>query len=161
MRMLLTLSLLGLCAVAAGCNLLILGAGNIAEETHFKKEIVVSHHRLRALADEAWSELQKSGPAHSYSLDYELGFKDGFVDYLYAGGPGHPPPVPPRHYWDARYETPSGHHAIEEWYAGYEHGVQAALASGYRQQLILPLPAITPICVDGSAPLVVEENQHE
>jgi hypothetical protein len=123
---------------------------------------IKERHRDYKLAEAAWAEIEKpnhshghaaecnhsfgygsadyvnpaemdEAPARPYSPDYAMGFKDGFADYLYAGGTGEPPPLPPRYYWKMRYETPDGHQAMEDWFAGFRHGAGVARASGYRE----------------------------
>jgi hypothetical protein len=66
------------------------------------------------------------------SPDYALGFRDGFVDYVYAGGNGEPPPVPPRQYWNVMLRSPEGKQLADAWFAGYRHGAQIARDGGYR-----------------------------
>ncbi|MDH3716619.1 MAG: hypothetical protein OES79_00735 [Planctomycetota bacterium] len=75
----------------------------------------------------------------TFSVDYARGFEDGFVDFLDAGGTGQPPPVPPRRYWRAKYQTADGQLAIQQWFSGYEDGVRAAQASGYRDFVVIPV----------------------
>lgn len=65
--------------------------------------------------------------------EYALGFRDGFVDYVYAGGAGQPPPVPPRKFWNVAWRTPAGAAGAEQWFAGYRHGAQSARNGGYRE----------------------------
>ena len=90
-------------------------------------------------AKEAWQEAQAACPDQAFSKDYAEGFLAGFRDYLDAGGNGQPPGAPPFRYWLARYETPEGHQAVEDWYAGFRHGAAAARASGYRELNVIPL----------------------
>ncbi len=92
-------------------------------------------------AKEAWQEAQAACPDQAFSKDYGEGFVAGFRDYLDAGGNGEPPPVPPFRYRLARYDSPEGHQAIEDWYAGFRHGVAAARASGLRELNVIPLSA--------------------
>ncbi|MEX2140281.1 MAG: hypothetical protein WD894_13535 [Pirellulales bacterium] len=89
------------------------------------------------MAEDAWVQIEGANPSLAYSPDYELGFRDGFTDYLDAG-PGNLPVLPPRHYWKGRFQTPTGHQAILDWYAGFRHGAQVAAATGYRQYVTLP-----------------------
>jgi hypothetical protein len=92
-------------------------------------------------AKEAWREAQAACPDQAFSKDYAEGFIAGFRDYLDAGGNGLPPAVPPFRYRLARYDSPAGHQAVEDWYAGFRHGAAAARASGFRELNVIPLSA--------------------
>lgn len=74
-----------------------------------------------------------------FSEDYACGFEEGYIDYLYAGPRSAPPPLPPRCYWKPKYQTPEGYRAVEQWFAGFAHGVEVARTSGYREYA--PVPA--------------------
>jgi hypothetical protein len=84
-------------------------------------------------AEEAWQAVGR--PA---SEDYAAGFHNGFTDYLWHGGNGEPPPLPPPKYRALSYQTPEGYRAIEEWFAGYRHGAQVAHQQGYRDLVTGP-----------------------
>ncbi len=60
------------------------------------------------------------------------------MDYLYAGGSGEPPLLPPKKYQSFRYENPQGAQAIRDWFAGFRRGAAAAAASGYRNYVVVP-----------------------
>jgi hypothetical protein len=92
-------------------------------------------------AKQAWLEAQAACPGQTFSKDYGEGFVAGFRDYLHAGGNGQPPAVPPFRYRLARYDSPEGHQAVEDWYAGFRHGAAAARASGLRELNVIPLSA--------------------
>ncbi len=85
----------------------------------------------RSWAEQAWHDESAACPEPA-SEHYAFGFKDGFVDFVYAGGDGQPPPVPPRNYWNLAWRSPQGHTAADEWFAGYRHGAKVARAGGYR-----------------------------
>ncbi len=87
----------------------------------------------RQWADEAWARENGGCPAGTDLDEYALGFRDGFVDYVYAGGTGEPPPVPPRKFWNVAWRTPPGFADAEQWFAGYRHGAQSARNGGYRE----------------------------
>jgi hypothetical protein len=92
----------------------------------------------RQWADEAWA-MQSGSCAEVGSVDdYALGFRDGFVDYVYAGGEGEPPPVPPRKFWNIGWRKDQNDAAAYEWFAGYRHGAQAAREGGYRERGVVP-----------------------
>jgi hypothetical protein len=102
------------------------------------------HDRARSLkayrqwADEAWTAESGSCPEVAGDDDYALGFKDGFVDLVYAGGDGQPPPVPPRQFWNVAWRNPPGNAAASNWFAGYRHGAYVAREGGYRENGIVP-----------------------
>jgi hypothetical protein len=77
-------------------------------------------------------------PGQDYSCDYCRGFKEGFADYLYEGGTGEPPDLPPRNYWRIGYQTPAGRRAIGEYFDGFRHGAGVCQASGLRQYTTVP-----------------------
>lgn len=92
----------------------------------------------RTWADRAWREQCSSDPEQCLSQAYVAGFKDGFVDYVYGGGSGEPPPVPPRPFWNVEERNPRGHLAATDWFAGYRHGAQVAREEGYRERALVP-----------------------
>src|SRR5207237_1248141 len=79
-----------------------------------------------------------------------VGFKEGFAEFLYQGGDGEPPPLPPQKYRSIRYQTPEGYQAVEAWFAGYRHGAAEARKSGQRElvtgpsALRVPSPPLDP-----------------
>jgi hypothetical protein len=96
-------------------------------------EACVDEKRQAELADAAWAAFQGAHPDAQYSCDYGQGFKDGFADYLFAGGTGNPPPLPPRWYWRAENKTPAGRLGEQDWFQGFRFGASAARHSGYRE----------------------------
>jgi hypothetical protein len=141
MRMTLPRSILGLCLLSQGCGPITLATRTLViEPIHYCATAtnILETRRNYQLADETWQAIAEADPDHLYSPDYVYGFKDGFADYLYAGGTGEPPPMPPRHYWRLHYETPEGHLAIADWFAGFRHGAAVAQDCGYRQWVTIP-----------------------
>ncbi len=102
-------------------------------------------------AEEAWWKFQEEDPALVYSHDFYLGFIKGYSEYLYAGGTGAPPPLPPRWYWRSENESPEGRQAILDWFAGYRKGAALARHSGYRELVTVPVSSPPPGL---SAPMV-------
>ncbi|MBY0524781.1 MAG: hypothetical protein K2R98_15355 [Gemmataceae bacterium] len=150
-----TFLLLTLCALAPGCQLPI-GSGfeifrystrNLVEAPLYAGGDCVERMRDRKLAKAAWEAIVQSHPDQLYTVHYVRGFEDGYTDYLYAGGNGEPPVVPPFEYRKVSYETPEGVQAIEDWFAGFRRGTAAARASGQRELIVLPvsLPGTAPI----------------
>lgn len=141
MRIRLALCLWGLCLAGQGCTPL----GRAFRTTVIQP--VVYCHSLNCLVDgvhdaqlakEAWERYQGDHSGTAYSPDFATGFKTGYADYLFAGGTGNPPPVPPRCYWNSCYETPEGQQAIRDWFAGFHEGAVAAKESGYRELVTIP-----------------------
>ena len=93
----------------------------------------------RSWADQAWQEHRSSDSGQCDSRAYAAGFKDGFVDYVYGGGSGEPPPVPPRPFWNVDIRNPRGHTEATNWFAGYRNGAQVARDEGYRRRALVPL----------------------
>lgn len=93
----------------------------------------------RALADQVWSQLDGGCPEGCLEGDYAWGFREGFASYVYAGGNGQPPAVPPRPYWQLDLRSPEGAVAVQSWFDGYRHGARAAREGGYRRAATLKL----------------------
>jgi hypothetical protein len=131
--------LIGLLGFCQGCNLAVNFSRDVVFEVERASHECAEKVRDQRLAAAAWNEVQESTHKGAYSTDYARGFKDGYADYLFAGGTGEPPLLPPRHYWGVGYETPDGVQAIQDWFAGYRHGAVEAEQSGYRQLVMIPL----------------------
>jgi hypothetical protein len=152
-------TIVALCAVTSGCSPIINGIRTLIIEPFQycnSFDTVEELARDRKLADAAWKRIICADGRRAYSDDYAKGFRRGYVDYLYAGGNGLPPPVPPREYWRVGYETPEGHQAIEDWFAGFRHGASVAMESGYRQFVVVPAsapytPPVPPPIYSGAA----------
>jgi hypothetical protein len=133
------LLVLGLCWFGTGCNLALTATHNaFLGPCEWLREHC-DDHRDRYLARLAWSKVccnfpdgNVPGPA------YEEGFLAGYADYLKYGGLGEPPALPPKKYRHEKYYCPSGHEAVEAWFAGFRHGAQQARASGRRNCTTLP-----------------------
>jgi hypothetical protein len=102
------------------------------DDVHLKK-------RLRQIAARAWDDYSRAHAGQGFSPDFADGFRAGYADFLYSGGPGLPPAVPPFPYQLRRYESPEGHLAIEQWYAGFSLGSEVARDSGLRENVVIPL----------------------
>lgn len=92
----------------------------------------------RMWAQQAWSEELSQGLIDGITPQYERGFLDGFVDYVYAGGNGEPPPVPPRRFWGIDARVGDGKNWAVDWMDGYRHGARVANEGGYRQRVLIP-----------------------
>lgn len=92
-------------------------------------------------AEAAWREFCAAHSDNPHSWHYHDGFREGFVDFLDAGGNGEPPLVPPFRYRLIWYKNAEGVKAIEDWYAGFRHGAYVASQSGLRELIVVPLSA--------------------
>jgi hypothetical protein len=149
MRVTFAVGLLACCSLSAGCgDLLVNTVRNLRYEFALGAETVQEDVRDCLVADATWKEFQAAHPEHDYSADFARGFKDGYWDFLEEGGSGQPPPLPPKVYWEVRYQTPQGHAAVADWFAGFREGAAAARESGERQLVVvpsaLPPPAASP-----------------
>lgn len=88
-------------------------------------------------ADQAYVEYAGRCDGHLEDNDFAAGFRDGFVDYVYAGGNGEPPPVPPRRFWRVGWRSPPGHERASQWFAGFREGAAVARAGNYRNESIV------------------------
>lgn len=136
------ISMIGLCLTLSGCTI----------SDNFTKTLFVepwqycdyfdaqrAHSRHCRLAKDAWSNVRQKKSMRRVSHDYARGFREGFTDFLDAGGTGQPPPLPPRRYWNDRYASPQGRKAVQDWFAGFRHGAAMARASGAREFAMVPL----------------------
>ncbi|MBY0457857.1 MAG: hypothetical protein K2V38_11000, partial [Gemmataceae bacterium] len=70
-------------------------ARNLTEKPVANADERKFRHRLEKAADAAWEQACRPGP---HSEHYADGFREGFVDYVEAGGAGGPPYLPPFRY---------------------------------------------------------------
>jgi hypothetical protein len=133
----------GLGLSGGGCALV----DGVRVTTNRTKETVedsVEWKRDKKWADEAWAKARQCDPNIPQSGDFSAGFREGFATYVYRGGSGEPPPLPPRSYRALKYQTPQGYQAIESWFDGYRYGASVARDGGYRQ--LVTGPAAVPAC---------------
>jgi hypothetical protein len=135
-RFLLLIVLLGL--LNSGCFLIHEATSVLASRTFGSLEECAERCRNHRWAEKAWKDFcQRAGKA-SFSDDFARGFKEGFAEYLYEGGTGEPPPLPPRCYRKLCYQTPEGYQAIQDWFLGYRLGAVVACDGGYRRWVTGP-----------------------
>src|SRR5450755_1724794 len=125
-----------LCILLAGCTPCDLVERTIKWEPSafwWKSDRDRSRDVYRKWADQAWLQEGQGCASAASTSDYEVGFKTGFVDYVFAGGTGEPPPLPPRMFWNMDLRLPDGRERANQWFAGYRHGSRVARDSGYRE----------------------------
>jgi hypothetical protein len=144
-----TFLVLALSGMGSGCALIQDGARNICTDIRDHVDDARERVRNRRWAEEWWGQVCAAS-MQPFSPEYAQGFKDGFVEYLFSGNT-EPPPVAPLRFRGYRYQTPQGYQAIEDWFAGYRHGVSAAIDSGYRRWITAPVAVPLP---PGPPPLV-------
>ena len=124
-----------LCILFTGCTVCENARRTVWTEPsafYWKKDKRRSMAVYSSWADAAWSEESQSCPDMMNRPDYRMGFHDGFVDFVWGGGTGEPPPVPPRKMWNVVFRSDEGHQLAEDWFAGYRHGARVARDGGYR-----------------------------
>jgi|GEM_PF-5685469 len=99
----------------------------------------VAQREARLLAEQAWAESPNLGSA---SPDFENGYHEGFADYLYRGGSGEPPIIPPRGYWHLRFLNQFGKTSTNDWYEGFRTGAADCKARGLRDMWLIPTSLI-------------------
>lgn len=114
------------------------------------KEISLATYR-------SWGErvFRESGaycPESLTAADYAWGFREGFAQYVFAGGSGDPPAMPPRHYWQSDFRNAEGAIAVKSWFEGYRRGAEAARLGGYREKVTLRLSASLLDCDECGCP---------
>ncbi len=127
-----------LIASSSGCSFYVFGIHNMVHAPVEAWNDCKQKIQFRKIARSVWKEYESSQP-HEFSKYYIDGFEEGFVDYLFAGGRGEPPAIPPWIYRSTHFDTPEGPQAIEDWYAGFRHGVREAQASGIRNWVVKPI----------------------
>jgi hypothetical protein len=114
------------------------GVHNVAYKIQQHLQEHAEQSRNRKWADEAWQTTCGEHPDLALDEDHAEGFRCGFLEYVWRGGNGEPPPLPPLKYRAVRYQTPAGYRAIESWFAGYRHGAEVAHQGGYRDLVTGP-----------------------
>lgn len=140
-RMLLLITLFG----PTGCSYVYYGAQNLISGPYDVMQECAFRCRIRTEAQATWREICRQQGRGS-SAAYARGFEDGFVDYVDAAGTGEPPAAAPIHLRRGLLHSDRGQADIEDWFAGFRHGVSVARASGLRERVVMPiaLPARTP-----------------
>jgi hypothetical protein len=124
---------------SAGCSFLYYGAENVVNDPYNAAQECAFRNRMRRFAREAWRDICKAD-GKCYSAAYVEGFEDGFVDFIDADGTGDPPGAAPAHLRRKLLHSETGQIEIENWFAGFRHGVQVARASGLREKYVMPIP---------------------
>jgi hypothetical protein len=118
----------------SGCSMYEAGARNALGENFARLNTNLICTRDCIAAKEVWATVCAAEPDQHYSKDYALGFQRGFSDFLQEGGYYQVArPLPPYRYWSVCNQTPEGMAAVEDWYAGYQRGLQTAHDSPLRE----------------------------
>ncbi len=152
-RMMLLFAVVGLCALATGCAMSpcvpMRGAGGSCGARgfchrgcddcvppwmpylgHYKQRCDDCVTRQTALhcAGRDLHEYGSQSPC-PVSTDFAAGFEQAYVDLAENRAP-QPPSVPPSKYWSAYYRSCAGREKVEDWYAGYQAGLDRGLRGG-------------------------------
>jgi hypothetical protein len=134
----------------SGCGTFFeIAARNLVEAPIDAASDCIRHKRLCQLAEDALRNFHDHNPEHLFSADYDLGFKDGFVDFVESGGNGEAPANPPWRYKLGRYDNLAGRQAQQDYFAGFRQGSAVARETGLRDLVVIspgqpPAPATDP-----------------
>jgi hypothetical protein len=116
--------------------------------------------RNRKWAREAFGRVE-SAAGCPLAPSYRDGYLDGFAEFLYRGGSGEPPALPPAKYRALCYQNLAGYRAIELWFTGYREGAAAARSGGYREFVTGPTALRHPSLVEPVPPVAPPAAQPE
>lgn len=154
-RTLIVLAALGAAYVLPGCSVYKYARLTAIREPavyNRKTDRVASLIKYRSLAEDVWTSGGMECPGEHGLDDFKAGFREGFAEYVYAGGDGTPPPVPPRVYWRLGMRSVEGAAAAQSWFAGYRFGAQVAREGGYRQVATVTVSASVRDCTPCGCP---------
>ncbi len=134
---------------STGCTMFS-GLGRAVSQHDGLDKFMISH-RNSTMAAKAW-HCQKGNFCNPSSA-----FKDGFYDGYAAvakGGVVCPPTTAPSKYWGWMYQSSNGQSAVNDWFAGYPMGVQAArqdCIGDWSQISTTRFPPPAPLLTDSAA----------
>jgi len=138
--------LAGCLAPLVGCSLYQNAAHNVWNEPRTYQDTQRLKRDIHKEAYAAWEDFCRIHPDRAVCEDMGIGYRDGFADYLENGGMAQPPAFPPKRYQRSRYLTPEGQLLVQDYFAGYDLGLKASVASNKRAaltvQIMLPQPVI-------------------
>lgn len=151
-KRLLATSCLGLAVVSStGCTVTS-GVCRAFNQSECIDEFMIGY-RNTVMAEKAWHCNKHRFCDHLYTHEFKDGFIKGYLDVA-SGGNGCTPAVAPSDYWGWRYQSSHGQAAVNAWFEGFPHGVQAAEQDGVSHwQSVSPMgmnpaaemPVYTPI----------------
>jgi hypothetical protein len=97
-------------------------------------------NRLRA--DIAWLDCYSFGERRELGCHYRAGFKRGFTATAVGRDCKLPPVAPPR-YWSTWYQSPEGRADVQEWFRGYQAGINTSQRSQLPAYSDVPLGPCT------------------
>jgi hypothetical protein len=126
-RIPLSLLLLGILCTSSGC----IAVDSVKDYCRYNDNTndFVMGWRNSVWARQAWHAQKELFVDHPQFHAFGEGFRDGYISVA-SGGNGCPPPVPPRRYWNWRYQTPEGQAQVAAWWEGFPYGARAADVDG-------------------------------
>ena len=144
------LAMIGLCLIAEGCTMTPVpvargqGMGPLgrrcsdctppwvpAWKYNSHVDDLVVYETAKCCGKRAFGSYRHQCP-QAYSKDFAAGFVQAYIDLAEGRGPL-PPTVPPSRYWTAYYRSCAGRPRVEDWYAGYQAGLEQGRQSGVSQ----------------------------
>jgi hypothetical protein len=122
---------LALCVLALALNVGCTAVQGIREHIAYNDTVndFVLEWRNNAWASQAWHQRKWQFVGQPYLREFGEGFRAGYADVA-NGGNGCTPALPPRKYWNWRYQSGEGQAKVAAWFAGYPHGAKAAEEDG-------------------------------
>jgi hypothetical protein len=128
------------CLALGGCQFPVYIVNNLSYEVCRCLDDSKNKQDIAKLAEQNWKRTVCGSNEHEpHSEDYHAGFIEGFSYFVFRGGDGEPPPVPPQCYWKESFRTPEGQVRVQNWFNGFRVGAQTAREGNYRSLELLPL----------------------
>lgn len=133
----------------SGCSVLKNAHHTISGEIHYKASNRAVEKRIKKWAEEGWIAYTASCPEVEYNKHFKRGFKAGYIRHLRTGKLDDAA-APPYEYTKAKYVDWETRHLVQQWIQGHSMGTLAAVESGYRELIIVPVagagnPSVEPV----------------
>ncbi|MFG0333446.1 MAG: hypothetical protein ACF8TS_08805 [Maioricimonas sp. JB049] len=123
----------------SGCSVLKLAVHRLHEEASLRHSDKRIEKRTDKWAEEAFCQQYGSNQACFENEYFHEGYVAGFKAHVLTGS-ADLPVFPPERFRTAKFATPAGKYHVDTWYLGYQNGIGAAVAGGYRELVILRTP---------------------
>jgi hypothetical protein len=98
----------------------------------------------RSRAKSAWRNYCDRQERGTLSGDFASGFKQGYFDTA-MGKDCRLPPIAPPKYWAAKYQSCEGQCSVQDWFRGYQYGINAAQSGACPSFAEVPVSPHAPV----------------